>query len=1214
MSTLILLFGVCLAGAAPEVLVSDLSHETIRRSGSFVSAESPYAHHKDYVRAVAVPDGDAATLRVPAPAGEYYVYLAWVREPKSARDVLVRVAGREFRIDQRLLACGLDPAKVARDDMDGYAGVCNSGLYRLGTKPLRLSKGDLLEVVRSDTEAETITSLDYVLFSRHLYLDDLGNGATLRRPAINVRDYGRNQSGDIGYGVALLEQPGEKNAMADIEWAIPAAGRYLLEATPFCGPNRAAQACVKVEVPGVDEAEVLLPSRAGDFGRSGWKRLALLDGKPGTKITVRASADGIITVDLLRLRPLGEADLAALQTRGQREITIQWEAASEAKPWLKEVRAVPVGKTLLRVSPLRGKEPMPNGIRVRAAKRVPIIGSGGDTALLPEDGALRVMLADGYGFTLSTALLRREPFVWLKDLGIFASSRGTFAAMQEEIAELEAAVAKGRAAPFRSPSEQYWEWLGANVWDGGTDGRAFRFAYQVPRPSSPRVAERIRAMPEVGFEYFCRRIPDVRFHRMFLGWPNVAQEFTVLSNGTIEVRGGSSKGTGHPAAQDFAVAFGIGKNPQFRAHGDPQVTQSIEDGYHLAVHTSWRQDDTAVETVAVAYPLVGEEVRTGWEPLGVFVRFRRRRGSVPLWLRLSQLPELKDAAVKDGCLVAGKRLVLSVDGGDLAVESADEKATVVKLTPRDGYVDLVIPYVAVPPDLVARARRLGFDKALAAAKKYWDARLARGARVDVPDPAVAQQYKTIYPRIMITGDLDSEGDYALKTSPTHYEDVWLHCTSYGIEALCRRGHFEEARQYLDAGFRWQGSQRVQNAPGYTNWEGFFNAPPRYTALLWVNFHGWFQWVSARYYLFSDDRQWLDGKLPALIKSLEWTASQRKLTMRENEDGSRPANYGWLPAGRVTDGSVGTSTFSDCINWLGFNEVVTVLERIDHPRAAEFCTIADDYRACILRGLKMATATREPVRLADGTYVPYVPGYLESNGHEEDMWYAAVVDGGLLGILDSGILAPGEPLEDWVCHNLQDNLFVLAPNLADEGHFLGQGCSYVRRDEPEMAVYTLYSCLATQMARETRTTYEHRSWGAGRIYELTPWAGGYWNRMLCGMLCYDEGGRLVIGRGMPRAWLEPGKRIRIEQLQTRFGPVSFTLSAEENRIHGILELPTRYRPAGSSLRLRLRGRVESVKLNGQAAAFDGATESVALPVEGGRVEVEAVLVRSGVPQP
>ena len=125
--------------------------------------------------------------------------------------------------------------------------------------------------------------------------------------------------------------------------------------------------------------------------------------------------------------------------------------------------------------------------------------------------------------------------------------------------------------------------------------------------------------------------------------------------------------------------------------------------------------------------------------------------------------------------------------------------------PAKNYVDLVIPHVSVTDALVDSALKLGFEGALHKTKRYWDARLAKGALIDVPDPVVVNLYKTLYPRTLVCGDLDVEGDYVLKTSPNWHEWVWLAVSASGIEGLARRGHFEQARRYLDAIFRWQDS-------------------------------------------------------------------------------------------------------------------------------------------------------------------------------------------------------------------------------------------------------------------------------------------------------------------------------------------------------------------------------------------------------------------------
>jgi len=889
--------------------------------------------------------------------------------------------------------------------------------------------------------------------------------------------------------------------------------------------------------------------------------------------------------------------------------TIQWEAPSDQRPWLREVRVVPVGGDEMAVEKLPPREGMPNGLRVRVPKEA---GSGPGKRG-PRPRVFRVELAADYGFTLSAALLEREPMVWLNDLGIFACAQGDFASHRAKREALAAEVAAAGKRPFRSTSEKYLAWTGYDEARPKQDDRAFEFAYRTARALEPRVGQAVPAMPEAGYRYFCDRMPDVKHHRMFLGWPNVCQEFYVLSNGSVGISSASALGTGHTPAEDFVVHFGAGEPAAFREHGDRSVVQALEDEYLPICHTRWRHGDAQLHLLALAYPLAGEEVRKGNEPLAAFVRARRSGGTGPMWLRIRTdhygsgkplpLPGLASATIDAGCLVAQGRIVLACDRAAMTIAAATSDQLLVKLVPQGEEVELLIPYVAVDRKLVEAGRTMGFARALAAAKHYWNARLAKGTQLAVPEPVVVHQFKTLYPRTLVTGDLDTQGDYALKTSPLVYDNVWLHCTSYGIEGLARRGYFEEARQYLEAGFRWQGSQASETSKTYTDWKGFFTAPPRYTAFLWLNYHGWFQWAAARYFLYSDDRAWLDGKLPALIRSLEWTAAQRKLSMREGPDGRRPAHYGWLPPGRVTDGSSGTSTFTDCVNWMGFQEVVRALERIDHPRAREFRRIADDYRRSIVRGLRLAARQREPVRLNDGTYVPYVPGYLESEGHEEKMWYAAVVDGGLVGLLQSGVAAPGDPLENWALANCEDNLFVMAPNLADEGHFAGHAACYLRRDEPELAVYTFYSLLATQSDRQTLTTFEHRSWGQNRIYDLTPWALHYYGSTLLSMLCHDEPDELVYCRAAPRAWLAPGNEIRVERLQTRYGPTSFRLQAAQDGVRGWIDLPTRYPPKAVWLRLRTPGRLTSARVDGKPADFDPATGTIRVPTGKQRVEVE-----------
>jgi hypothetical protein len=300
--------------------------------------------------------------------------------------------------------------------------------------------------------------------------------------------------------------------------------------------------------------------------------------------------------------------------------------------------------------------------------------------------------------------------------------------------------------------------------------------------------------------------------------------------------------------------------------------------------------------------------------------------------------------------------------------------------------------------------------------------------------------------------------------------------------LARRGNFELAKRYLEPYFHWQGIP-APDSPAIKDWSGFFGAPPEQCPLVWLMYQGMIQWASARYYQLSQDRAWLDEKLPALLKSMDWVVTTRASTKKLNRDGTKPLNYGWFPPGRVTDGSAGTSVFTDSNIWRGMEFMTQVLESIRHPRAAEFRKEVNEYRATIQDGMRRAAAERPLVRLNDDTWVPYLPAYLEktSGQMESTDWYAAVVDGPwAAGMLDTHLFPTGAPENDWLINFFEDSYSPMNPSLPDEPLWATTATHYLERDQVNNFLYTFYSQSTTTMERQTLTTYEHRSWGKKRV--------------------------------------------------------------------------------------------------------------------------------------
>ena len=101
--------------------------------------------------------------------------------------------------------------------------------------------------------------------------------------------------------------------------------------------------------------------------------------------------------------------------------------------------------------------------------------------------------------------------------------------------------------------------------------------------------------------------------------------------------------------------------------------------------------------------------------------------------------------------------------------------------------------------------------------------------------------------------------------------------------------------------------------------------------------------------------------------------------------------------------------------------------------------------------------------------------------------------------------------------------------------------------------------------------------------------------------------LELAYATPRHWLAPGKSIEVRGLATSFGPVSFTIDVEADRVHVVLQVPERAPLASLRLRLRLPGGATLGGVTRDGAPYGrvlGDGETIVLPPVPGPVELEA----------
>jgi len=97
---------------------------------------------------------------------------------------------------------------------------------------------------------------------------------------------------------------------------------------------------------------------------------------------------------------------------------------------------------------------------------------------------------------------------------------------------------------------------------------------------------------------------------------------------------------------------------------------------------------------------------------------------------------------------------------------------------------------------------------------------------------------------------------------------------------------------------------------------------------------------------------------------------------------------------------------------------------------------------------------------------------------------------------------------------------------------------------------------------------------------------------------DEG-RLYFGKGLARSWVISGKPVTIEKAPTRWGRVSFHLTAqpEKKRVHAVAELAAAGSPKEIQVKLRMPKdiRLTSVTVNGRTASLAGLhNDTVVIP--------------------
>jgi hypothetical protein len=282
-----------------------------------------------------------------------------------------------------------------------------------------------------------------------------------------------------------------------------------------------------------------------------------------------------------------------------------------------------------------------------------------------------------------------------------------------------------------------------------------------------------------------------------------------------------------------------------------------------------------------------------------------------------------------------------------------------------------------------------------------------------------------------------------------------------------------------------------------------------------------------------------------------------------------------------------------------------------PRQAErFRAEAAAYRADILASMRAATFTDRGMPLLP--MEPETRRLLRSTHNGGGDYYGLVAS----CVLENGFLEPEGP-EARLITDLMERRDGLLCGLCrfgsggvDHAYTYGYLFTQLRRGEVREFLLGFYAMLAYGMSRDTYSGVECTTAVTGENAQTLPHLYSCTQQLetLRAMLVREEGGRtLMLADGIPRAWLQDGKRVVVRRAPTRFGVVSYSIRSRvsRGRITADVRLP---RGAGITLCLRLRHPhglpIREVTVRGAEQCSVAGGELVRVACQGGHVSLTA----------
>ncbi|WP_423129878.1 hypothetical protein [Gaoshiqia sp. Z1-71] len=535
---------------------------------------------------------------------------------------------------------------------------------------------------------------------------------------------------------------------------------------------------------------------------------------------------------------------------------------------------------------------------------------------------------------------------------------------------------------------------------------------------------------------------------------------------------------------------------------------------------------------------------------------------------------------------------------------------------------------------------LNYSEEKARVVTYWRDLVAKNTVFNVPEAVFNQLAKAVIPHIRMSVTKDPQSGLFMVPAASFSYPVYANESIFQTVLLDRLGDFETVDGYLDVFMKRQGSRKLPGAYTGDQKAVFYGVKideeNDLTAVGYNMNHGTVLWGLAHHYRYSGDKEWLKKAAPHMTGAADWIIEQRNQTKETDRNGDPVLHYGLLPAGMLEDCPEWRYWYAtNAYAYLGLQATAEAFDVAGLPEAEYYKMEAAAYRDDILNSLQRAIELSPVVRLRDNTCVPYIPvrpyQRFRYFGSKKSDYYDRYEKGiyptlrlsstrevlyGPVTLIKTGIIDPKSPMADWILNDWEDNL-TLSTSLnlnthgwVDDEYWFSRGgmvfqanlqnpvSVYLDRQETKAAIRSLYNNFTSLFYPDVvALSEEYRMWehASGPFYKCPDEARVV--SQIIDFLLEEKANEVWLGNGIPERWLEPGQRVELNQVHTKFGEYSYSLAQgkEPNTMVANILLPENSPKTLLFLHDPFQKSIQSVIVNGQEwANWDADQKVITLP--------------------